>query len=478
MALSRRRMLQAGAGLVVAGAIPTGMHIAWNGRSFEREGYVPGLPEAPDGETSWMNWSGIERATPKAIEFPASDEALADLLRSTDLRVRPVGAGHSFTGLAPSEGLMINLSGMEGLLGYDPATGHATFAAGTRLYHAAEELDRLGRAFPNLPDINVQTLAGSFSTATHGTGNTLTALHDYIVSFRMVTASGEILDVDASQPDLFEAGKVSLGALGVMTQYTLKTVPSFRLNRKVTALPVEDFLDQIEALGQAHRNFEFYYLPGTGKVASITHDLVEGEGGAPPEPADGSEDDELLQGLNELRDTFGWFPWLRRKIAGAALPSGVVEDVTDESWALLATTRPTRFIEMEYHLPRENGVDTVRKIIRALDHRKEVFFPMEYRHIAPDTAWLSPFNDGPRSSIAVHAAANERYDYFFTGIEPIHRAAGGRPHWGKLHSLGRAELEALYPKFGDFMALRRELDPAGQFLNPHLAKLFGEDFDG
>jgi FAD/FMN-containing dehydrogenase len=115
--------------------------------------------------------------------------------------------------------------------------------------------------------------------------------------------------------------------------------------------------------------------------------------------------------------------------------------------------------------------------MRKLDQRGEIFFPMEYRHIAPDTAWLSPFHASPRASIAIHAAADEGYDYFFSDFEPMYREAGGRPHWGKLHSLRRAELTELYPDFERFLALRAELDPAGKFLNAHLAKLFGESFD-
>ena len=119
----------------------------------------------------------------------------------------------------------------------------------------------------------------------------------------------------------------------------------------------------------------------------------------------------------------------------------------------------------------------LREIIAALETRKDTFFPMEVRITAQDDAWLSPFNDGPRLSIATHAAVDEPYDYFFKVLEPIHRSHGGRPHWGKLHSLGKDELIGLYPDFGSFLELRASLDPDGKFLNPHLAHLFGVDFD-
>jgi FAD-linked oxidoreductase len=475
MPVSRRTILLAG-GAVAAGtaAIPAERYINWSGRDFTRPDYEPDYPEAPDGEDSWMNWSGVQRATPEAISLPASEDELSELVAGTTTRMRPYGSGHSFVGLAPSEGVMVDVSRLTGLKSLDEQTGHAVFGAGTRLFQMATELAEVGRALPNLPDIDVQTLAGSFSTATHGTGETLTALHDHIAGFRLVTATGDVMDVTAqSHPDLFAAGRVSLGALGVISQYTLKTVPSFNLHRKLWVEPIDELIARAEELAGTHRNFEFYYFPHTGYGAAISHDLHEG-----PVTGRGDDiDDETLDQLKMLRNQFGWAPWLRRKIVGAALPKGTIEDFSDSSYKLLSTTRPTKFNEMEYHLPRENGIKGLREVIAQLETHKDVFFPMEVRFIAPDEAWLSPFNAGPRISVAIHAAVDERYDYFFSEIEPIHRANGGRPHWGKHHSLGKAELSGLYPKFDDFLALRRELDPAGKFLNPYLVYLFGEPFN-
>ena len=289
-----------------------------------------------------------------------------------------------------------------------------------------------------------------------------------------MTASGDVLDVSReSNPDLFSAGKVSLGALGVISSYSVQTIPAFNLHRIVKAEPIDLVLDELEARAAAHRNFEVFYLPSTGMAATLSHDIHEGDvTGVQP-----SEDDETLEGLKTLRDQFGWWPWLRRKIAQSALPNGVIEDVSDASMELLATTRPIKFNEMEFHMPRSEGVAALRKVIARMDKRKDAFFPMEIRFIAPDDAWLSPFNDGPRMSIAIHAAVDERFDYFFSDFEPIFRAHGGRPHWGKWHSMKRDDFAALYPQFENFMALRRELDPDGKFLNPHLAELFGEPFN-
>lgn len=472
---SRRTFLKAGAGLAALAAVPVGGHIYWQTKDFTRNGFDPAPPIAPDGETSWMNWSGIERSTPVDMLFPETEDELADVVRRAQAPIRPVGSGHSFTGLATSEGIMVDISAMEGLKRFDPETGQAVFGAGTRLFQAASQLDQHERAFANLPDIDVQTMAGSFATATHGTGNQLSALHDAVTAFRLITPSGDILDVSASShPDLFAAGRVSLGALGIITEYTINTVPAFNLHRRMHVEKVEPFLERMEELGETHRNFEFFYLTGTGMVAWLTHDLFEGE----IEGRGESQDDDTLDAMKALRDSFGWFPWLRRKIAQTAIPTGEVENFTDESWALLSTTRPVRFVEMEYHIPREAALATVRQVIRKLDQTSEAFFPMEFRNVAADTAWLSPFSDGPKSSIAIHAGVDERYDYFFSEFEPIYRAVGGHPHWGKLHSLGKADFLSLYPRFADFLDIRKTLDSTGKFLNPHLAHIFGETFNG
>lgn len=473
MSTTRRNVLLGTAGLAAAAAIPGVQHASWSMKDFTRDGYSPDLPPAPEGEVAWSNWSGLQQSTPDRIAVPATEADLAEALASAR-RVRPVGSGHSFTGLVPSEHLIVDASRFSGLISADTESGLAMIGAGTRIRQAARELDAAGLALLNLPDVDVQTLAGSFSTSTHGTGRTLQPLHAHIEGFRIVTADGTARDVTAdSDPDLFAAGQVSLGALGIITQYMLKCVPAYNLQRRVWVEKLDTILEQAMDLSQQHRNFEFYYFPFTGYAAGISHDIFEGD--VTGRVSD--EDEDTLTGLKELRDVFGWSSWLRRRIAAGSLPKGLIEESSDAYWKLLSTARPTKFNEMEYHVPLENGLACLREIIAALESRNDTFFPMEIRITAQDDAWLSPFNDGPRMSIATHAAVDEPYEYFFSALEPIHRAHGGRPHWGKLHSLGKEDLISLYPDFQNFLDLRASLDPDGKFLNPHLAHLFGMDFD-
>lgn len=473
MTLSRRQILALGAGTAIA--VPGAMQARWLMRDFTRDGFTPTLPDAPAGARVWSNWSGLQTATPREIFAPADEAELAAKLAGWDGCLRPVGSGHSFSRLVPTDDLIVSLGRLSGVIAVDTQAQTITFGAGTRLRQAAMLADEHGLAFPNLPDIDVQTLAGCFATATHGTGRGLTALHDQLVGFRMVTAAGEIRDVTRdSDPDLFAAGQVSLGTLGVMTQVTLRMAPRFALNRKVFLVPTEEAIDTMHERARAHHHFEFYVLPHTGYCALITHDLHDGPiaGRAP------SQDEDFISTFKTLRDVLGWWPWARRKafeayVATQLDDSGLIEDETDLSWKLLSTARVTRFNEMEYHVPEHQARRALRAVIAAMESRADTFFPIELRYIGADDAWLSPFQGGVRCSIAVHAAADEPYEPLFTLAEPILRAHGGRPHWGKLHSLTASDLAQIYPRFGDFETLRDRMDPAGKLLNPFTATLFG-----
>ncbi|HET6789086.1 MAG TPA: D-arabinono-1,4-lactone oxidase, partial [Aquabacterium sp.] len=137
------------------------------------------------------------------------------------------------------------------------------------------------------------------------------------------------------------------------------------------------------------------------------------------------------------------------------------------------SVRNTRFNETEFHVPRAQGLACLRQILQALERRPDVFFPLEFRYVLGDDAWLSPFQGRDSCSIAVHAMVGEEHRYLIEALGPIFRRHGGRPHWGKLHDLPGAELATHYPRWKDFQALRSTLDPQGRLLNPYLKQWFG-----
>lgn len=411
----------------------------------------------------WTNWAGNETA-PGRPETPRTIEELRGLIAGGQM-IRPVGAGHSFTPLIGGAGTIVDLSQMTG----DPVISvngsRARVRAGARLYELAEALGAHGFAFRNLGDINVQSLAGAMSTATHGTGATLPCLAAEMTGAQILTASGELLELG---PDEMPGARVALGALGVLTEIEFNVVPAYDLRRRVGVAPVEILLDEMHDLWAAHRHFEFFWIPHTGKGLRVTHEVSTGARGRAPMDLDNI----ALKVFALARNLGRVSPAARRALMKAVLAFQSDEDFTGESWQVLSKPRAVKFVEMEYHLPPENAREALLEIIRLTEERHpEIYFPVEVRQTAGDDGWLSPFQGGNRVSVAVHHDARQDPTAYFRDAEAIFRAAGGRPHWGKMHNLVRRDLEDLYPGLPKFDALRKRLDPEGRFLSPALRRL-------
>jgi FAD-linked oxidoreductase len=462
--VSRRAVLAGGgvAALAVAGV--AGGEAALRA---SRDHELPDLPETDaQGHLLWRNWSGIQSAYPAARAAPSSEDELASLLKAARPPVRVVGAGHSFTALVPTPGTLVTLDAMQGVTGHDAARLQANVRTGSRLGALGPALAGIGQEMLTLPDINKQSLGGALGTGTHGTGQTLTAIHGAVQSFRMVTAGGDVVEASRdNNGDVFHAALVGLGAFGVITEVTLQNRALTRIRKRVYAVKTQDALDQWPALKAQHRNAEIYILPFTGMSAIITGDAT----GDPVQPRGPDTDTDTLMGLKALRDWCAYFPALRRAIGQRVIAGTKLSEAVDDGWKLLSNERPVRFNEMEYHLPAEAQAQAALDVLAAVEaNRPDVFFPFELRSIAADDAWLSPFYQRDSGSIAVHAYYQNDYQFLFQIVEPILRRHGGRPHWGKLNSLRARDFAALYPRWKDAAAVRQSLDPQGKLLNDYV----------
>ncbi|MFA7262974.1 MAG: D-arabinono-1,4-lactone oxidase [Caulobacter sp.] len=464
--ISRRQALVGGGAGV---AVVAGSAVAVGVANHEKP--EPAAPPSTDGKghTVWRNWSGIQHSYPVQRSAPKDEAELAALLKAGPAPIRVTGAGHSFTGLCATDGTLVSLDAMSGVAGWDG--DEATVWAGTRLGALGPALAAKGRAMANLPDINKQSLGGALGTATHGTGRALKAIHGDVTALTLVTTGGGVIDCDANtRPDVFNAARVSLGSLGIISKARLTTTANRRLRRRVWVEPFEVALEKAEERWKTHRNFEFYAVPFTGLAANISHDETDD----PALDRGPDQDTAFLDVLKTLRNLLGFSTGARKAAAKALLGGAKPETAVDEGWKLLSTERPVRFNEMEFHLPAETQLAALKQVVETIEkHRPDVFFPIEVRRIAPDDAWLSPFQGEPRGSVAVHAYYRDDYQFLFELIQPIFVKHGGRPHWGKLHSLKGRDLAALYPRWNDFLDVRRELDPQGRLLNPYLTTLFG-----
>ncbi len=426
----------------------------------------------------WRNWSGYVSSPEASVSTPASHEALAAVLRDAARRgvtVRAAGAGHSFSPLVQTDGVILSLDALQGVIEIDRERRVARAHAGTRLWALGPALAEQGLAMENLGDINVQSIAGATSTGTHGTGIRLGNLATQIDSLVFLRADGSTCRASAdSDPALFAGGRIGLGALGVLTEIGLRLVPSFRLRLERGTMRLDDCLLQAPTLIERHRSFEFYWFPHTDTVLTKAWDLSD-------EPAEATHRASRAAESFLENTVFGALCGLGRHLPALcpALSRLCASTVSagqrvDASHAMLSTVRRVRFNEMEWSVPAERGADALREI-RAFIARREfpLMFPIEYRWVRGDDIWLSPDYGRDSVRISVHQYRGMPYEAYFAGVQAICRNHGGRPHWGKVHGLGAAELAGCYPRWDDFLALRERMDPRGRFLTPYLRGLFG-----
>lgn len=455
---------------MLTGLLGVGGLAAVGATYFRANTAVPKLPPLPQGE--WANWSRNQVAMPASFVQPTTTAQLRSILLGSKDKVRVVGAGHSFTRLIPTAGTLINLDDMSQQPQCDVNNKTASVSAGARLRDLSPAFEKHGLAFKNLGDINVQSLAGATGTATHGTGKSFPCLSGELSELTIMLANGELLSATSTQnSDVLAAGQVSLGALGILLNARVKLRDSFHLHRRSWVMPIGDVLASAMSRWNTHRNFEFFYIPFSGYAICIAHDETD----KPVTPRPEADDDHSLMLLKQVRDLTAWNDGLRRRILEAALKGTAEEDTVGVGWQLLSSQRNVRFNEMEYHLPVDRALPVLAQVIKTIEEKlPEVWFPIEVRYTSNDDAWLSPFQGAPRISIAVHSYYKENHQWFYDYMEPLFRAAGGRPHWGKLHSLKGDQLRDLYPDFDKFRQLRRALDPQDKFLTPYMAQLFGE----
>jgi FAD-linked oxidoreductase len=421
----------------------------------------------------WQNWSGFVTATPQQLATPANIDELSAIIRSGPGPVRVAGAGHSFTPLVKSDGTIVSLDRFEGLRSHDPDRLQARVGAGTRIGRLAELLHGVGQALPNMGDIDKQSFGGALGTATHGSGATLGAYHTQLQAIQIVDGRGKVQEFDkATNPDAIAAMGASLGAFGAITEVTIRNMASYRLRHRRWTMPIKDLLAEFESVMTAHRSAEFYYVPFSSQALVIAGDITDASATSRPP----TEDDDALKTLKMLRNYLRWFPWLRRRLIGSAFAKLPREDYVEEWLRVYTSERNVKFNEMEYHLPFEEGAKTLAEIIALLEGKfSKVYFPIEVRVVAPDDVWLSPFYRRPACSIAIHHDAAEDPLPYFNAAEPIFRKHGGRPHWGKMHSLSAADFSAIYPRWRDAMDVRREMDPENRFVSPFIARILGVD---
>ncbi len=428
---------------------------------------------------TWRSWSGLAESRPRQVLRPTSPEEVADAVvaaRASGLRLKMPGSGHSFTDVAVTDGVLLDPTGLTGLLSVDREAMTATVLAGTTLRQLNAALDVLGLALHNMGDVDPQTLAGALSTGTHGSGGVTSSLSGQLEALTLVGSDG--VERAASRTEdrpLFDAARVGLGALGVLTTLTFRVEPAFVLEADERPMSWQEVLASYDELVSGNHHVDLYWFPHTDNCLVKTNNRTLEE--AAPLPRVRSWiDDELLSNT-----VFGWAnrltnarPWLAPRvnaISSRALSARTYRDVSHE---VFVSPRRVVFREMEYSVPREAGMQALAEARRVMERAGwDITFPVEVRCTPPDEAWLSTTYERDSVYLAFHVHRDMDHRAYFEGVERVLRAYDGRPHWGKLHTRTAADLAPAYPRFADFLALRDELDPDRVFGNAYLERVLG-----
>jgi FAD-linked oxidoreductase len=431
---------------------------------------------------TWQNWAGTASADPVRRYWPRSAEEIAAAVTAAAKEgrtLRPLGSGHSFTPAAATSGVALDLSGWTGVVAADIDSGLVTFRSGTTIRELNATLDALGLAAANLGDIDAQTVSGAISTGTHGTGAGLGGIATQVAGLELILADGTAVSCSADErPELFDAARVSVGALGVLSTVTLSCVPAFSLAADERPMPLADVLGRFDELAEANDHFEFYWFP-YGKNALVKrNNRVPGD--AAPAPMAAWRrflEYEVMENaaFGALCRTGRAIPAAIKPLNRLAAASLSKRAYTAPSHQVFVTPRRVRFVESEYAVPRSALLDVLAALRSGVPGLADpVMFPVEIRVAAADDIWLSTAFGRDTAYVAVHQYAGLPYLAYFDLFESIATAHGGRPHWGKMHTRPAGYLRSVYPHYDDFLRVRDSLDPGRLFANEYLRQVFGD----
>jgi len=430
--------------------------------------------------TAWHNWAGNQQCVATSVARPASTDEVAAVVQSATAAgqtVKPIGTGHSFTAAAATTGIRVELTNLSGLVSVDPAAKLVRVRSGTPLTALNAELARHALAMPNLGDIDVQTVSGALATGTHGTGVGYGCLSTFVEELELVLGTGEVVRCSRQvQPDLFRAALVGVGAIGIVTEVTLRCVDAFVLHADERPTPLDAVLSSIDERIFTNDHFEFYWMPYTERTLTKSNNRVDAHTRPRGNFSRWFNDDLLentvLGGVCRLaRAVPRLTPPLLRATAKAFSP----REYTERSDLVFTSPRRVRFVEMEYGLPRAalgEAFAGLRRVIEKLPVK--VTLPVEVRFTAGDDIWLSHGYGRDNAYIAIHQFVGVPFEAYLRGFEEVCVPLGGRPHWGKMHYRDAASLRPAYEHFDDFLAVRDKSDPGRTFANDYTRQVFGD----
>ncbi len=414
---------------------------------------------------TWTNWVGNQSFSPGSTAAPRDEEEVAALVKQAAEQGRGVrvrGAGHSFTPVVQTDGLLLDLSALRGVVDADPTRKRATAWAATRIHDFYEPLWEAGLALRNQGDIDTQQIAGAVATGTHGSSDRSGSLSSLVRRLEVVTPDGELRTVSRGDAD-FEGWVVAVGALGVVHRVTLGVVPSFEIRQQVyTGLPWERYVEELDTvMGSAYSVSAF--------VDWVSPEVLQLWVKSRPE-----EPEPQIDAVSAA-DTM------------SMIPGGDVEAVTHRlglvgPWHerlphFRAAFTPSAGAELqtEYFVPRRSAREAVEAVRRVGPLIRPLLQVAELRTIAADDLWLS--GSYGEDVLGLHFTWLLDWDGVHAVLPQLEEALApyaARPHWGKCFTTAPAVLDEVFTRLPDFRRLRDEVDPEDVCGNRFLDRVLGE----
>lgn len=431
----------------------------------------------------FQNWERRVQCRPRVFLQPSSvaevQRIVADAAR-TGRKVKVVGAGHSWNDSMTTDDTMVNIDKLSRVLEVDTTNHTATVEAGVRLGPLQDTLAEHGLSFSGLPSVNEQSAAGAIATATHGNGPKVQCMSHFVLAAELVDGEGNLVTVSATEnADMLPAVQCNLGALGIVVRLKFQLEPLFNLKHTETPVPIDEAVDRLDEYVKDNDYFKMWWSPAAETAQVYCYNRTTA-------PIDNWKSHAatrwfLYSFLQQHVNNF--IMW----VSNALLSQDTVNRINAALWHVGFKQRSRvdrsdrhmnvpiklRHKEIELILPAERGKDVLRAMpdmFRRIGTMSDM--AVEVRHVAADGVWLSPSYGRDTVHFTVTRYAGDP-SLLFASFEDLCRPMGSRPHWGKWFTNGVAEMRRLYPKFDEWLAVRRRLDPRGVFENDYTHRYLG-----
>lgn len=406
---------------------------------------------------------------PEFILRPKSINELLEIVKNFP-KIRAFGTLGTFNDFTGSQGVMVSLDSEELKTELTDLDHPLNFSAGITFVNMIEILSKLALAIDNTPSLLDLNVVGSILTGTHGSGVNSKILASNIKSVNIVSGTGESLFCDKNSSDFpIEAIGVSLGLLGIVTNFSLITQPEYMMSQQLFSVSTQELLfDKFETISSLKTSTSIYTKFDLHSSSQILIKIRE------------SESVEFLESLladfidKEIYDS---------RYLGSSI-SSLKSNTTPRSgivlpwYQILPHTKPGLItngdeLQSEFFFDVSNSTEVFDFFVSKFDLMQPLLRSAEIRFTSKDDFWISP--SFGRNSMLIHLTWRNKESEvrkILSLIEESLVGFGARPHWGKIFTPSLYDFHSIYPKFEDFLELRRELDPLNKFTNASIDKIF------